>query len=201
MIPNKWDNITIDQYIRVVESARRETDDPLTILNEKVKQVSIVTGLPEDEVEDLTLDQIKEIKTLLDSEMPHIKPRRFKFKGVTYRPIYDPKELTGGKYSAIMNLCQDPLNKLHQILFLLCVPQKRTLFGWKDYEFESNEMGDKIKEFRELPMGIANPISVFFCALSENLMKAIQDYSDQKLQTLVDQGKQVLEDLKTDMDG
>lgn len=182
-IPRSWKEVTLKQYIELELLPKYDTDNEEEILKRKITEAHILTRLSVQEIDKMPFGELYEIKRLLDSNKPQRLRRSFKHNGVRYRVQLNPVKLDADKFLSILNLSRkDPIKKTPQILLNVCRPYKRVLFFWrKYYDFEPEEYVKKIEEFEQLPMNIASPILVFFCNLSEKLLKRIQEYSDQQM--------------------
>ena len=187
-IPKSWKDVTLQQYIELETLPNYDVDSESEILQRKITEAHILTGLSVKEIDKMPFGELYKIKTLLDSKKPQRLRRSFKHRGVRYRVQLNPSKLDSGRFLAILNLSRkDPVKKTPQILLNVCIPYKRVLFFWrKYYEFESEEFVDKIREFEQLPVSVANPILVFFCNLSERLLKRTQEYLGQQMSRQAD---------------
>jgi hypothetical protein len=195
-----WDNISIEQFAELQATFKDKPDNAVDKLNQKILQVSIITGKDLEEVEKMTLDDLKEIEDLLHSPLPTKIHKRFTVGGVVYRFMTNPNELTAGEYMSIMEAAKDnPFEALHRIMFDIARPIKLTLKGWKDYELEDHEIADRIEDFKKMPISVANPIAVFFCRLSKDLTSALVDYSHKELQKQTERMKKMEKEIQDEL--
>lgn len=206
MIPKNWDKIPLSNFIQYLEARKLEPKDEKDRFEILYKKASAILDISIDEARELkTKDQIALIK-LMKQPFPHILPLRFKHKGIKYRPFIFANKLDGNKYSAIKTLQAKGNDSLHQVLFLVCEPvkfgfrKKFPFIGWKSYEFKPDEIGKRIEEFKDLPMEVANPISVFFLTLSKKLNVLLRDYSIQEMDNLNKMMKEFQASLGKDTD-
>jgi len=59
----------------------------------------------------------------------------------------------------------------------------------------------RIKDFKTLPMEVANPMSVFFLNRSKNLKSLLDAYSIQTLKKMTQDMSELQASLESDMDG
>ena len=178
-IPRSWKEVTLQQYIELETLPKYDTKNEEEILNRKIVEAHILTGLSVEEIDKMPFGELYEIKNLLDSNKPYRLRKSFKHNGIRYKVELNPLKLESDRFLAVLNLSKlDPVKKTPQILLNICRPYKRTLFGRKYYDFEPEEFEKRIQDFRNLKMNIVNPILVFFCNLSELLLITIQGYSD-----------------------
>lgn len=202
MIPKNWDNVTIENFVGLQQALKDEEND--SKFDSLIKKICFLTGKSVEEVKQMDINQISKINKLLKTPLPTQLMTNFKLNGIRYRVILNARELTGERYTAIMNTAKrGTLENLHQIMFLISEPikwgfrKKFPFVGWKSYEFKPSEVPERIKDFHKLPLKVANPVSVFFSQLSKDLTKAILDYSIQK----VDQMNREAQDLIESTDG
>lgn len=207
-VPKNWNKIPLENFIHYLEY---KDEDPQT-LEEKFdliyKRTCAILGCSVEEAKGLTVQEQKDLVKLMSTPLPDILPLQFKHEGTTYRPIIQAKKLSGARYAGIKDAAKRGVNNnLYHILFLVSQPvkfgfrKKFPFIGWKEYDFKPEEMGDKIKEFKTLPMEVANPISIFFLTLSKNLKDLLEDYSIQTLNKMTKDMSELQEDLENDMAG
>ena len=223
-IPDNWDKVTIEGYISFMKSLGKETETTGDLARLQMSRVCFLTGCEPEDARELTVEEYTKVQRLTKVDLPQRLIFNFKLKGIRYKLIHqatkltgkrseaiktlDAKKLSGGEYASIMNVAKrGQLDNLHQIMFNLCEPLKfgfRSKFpfiGWKAYEFSSAEVEDRINDFKELTMDVTNPASVFFCRVSRDLTKALEDYSYSQLQKMTKQMEELRADLEKDLDG
>ena len=201
MIPDKWDNITVEQYLKLRDTMDVEVKDTEHALDIGVEQVRIVTnnyGLKDTDVYTRDLNKVQE---LVASEMPRKIIERFELNGQRYKVRLYPDQIPAGDYITIMNLAKKGDDYLHQILFTICKPLKRKGLRWVEYDFEAHELKDKINDFKQLPLKIAIPLRDFFLSVSTELTELTLAYSENELKKMTNQLESIKEDLLTDTDG
>ena len=181
-IPTKWEDVTIGNYINL----RPVLNSKLNPIERVVNILAVLTGQKRDVIKNISLDQFKSIKKkmgFLETELPNkLKHKRFKIGGQWYEFKVDAKKLLFGEYINSMEILQNAkddeeaiFNNLHHILTTICRPVKKTLFGWKHIEVDSEILRKTADNFlNNMPMTIAYPIGVFFYNHSEDLTKAIK---------------------------
>ena len=80
-----------------------------------------------------------------------------------------------------MNAWKEKDVQLHRLMFSVCVP-----INWrgKDQDLKPYEVQERLNEFKSMPMTIANPIVVFFWALSNDLTQSILQFSNSKMKEM-----------------
>jgi len=212
MIPDKWDNITVEQYLKLRDTMDVEVKDTEHALDIGVEQVRIVTnnyGLKDTDVYTRDLNKVQE---LVASEMPRKIIERFELNGQRYKVRLYPDQIPAGDYITIMNLAKKGDDYLHQILFTICRPLKKgwyktedkllpKKYGWHEFDFEAHELKDKINDFKQLPLKVAIPLRDFFLSVSTELTELTLAYSENELKKMTNQLESIKEDLLTDTDG
>lgn len=224
-IPKSWDKVTVEGYINLMKSLEKESED---VILESIKRIVFLTGCEPEEASQCTLDQIQDIKRLVNTPLPTRLKTRFKLKGINYRLLYltserlskwtnedletlnklDARQMTGGEYCAAMDvIARGQLDNLHHVMFLISQPikfgfkKKFPFFGWKDYDFLAYEIKDRINDFKSLTMEVAYPASVFFCEASKKLTTSLQEYSENEMMTIVEQMDQLESELAEEQGG
>jgi hypothetical protein len=202
MIPKNWDGVPIERWVKFMSLQDEEASTPHEIIVLQRKKVMAITGCTEEEARALKLSELQKITRLLTKPMNKMLIKRFKLNGFTYEVITRFHKLPSGKVeqlaadARILSTAQvtsalntkGDLNRIHQVIFNVCRPVKWRWFKYRPYEFEPHEIEDRIKDFKQLPMGIAYPIQFFFTNLS-------RAYSDYTLDFLTQKAKQVRSQL------
>lgn len=180
MLPKNWNDITIEQYVAVYKTLDEQPKDAEAQLNLLIKRTCLLTFKEPEWVEDnLTMNDLAKMQDFLKSELPTKLIKEFRFKGRRYKVDIDPTKYDAGRYMSVMNQLKDSkIDNLHKIIFLIC---REVDWKGKTVEVPIDELADRIDSFRELPMKIANPLSVFFYNLSNNLTDVILKYSTEQM--------------------
>ena len=229
-IPSNWNNVTIEGYVAFMKSIGKETETVAELARLQISRVCYLTGCEIEEAQKLTTKEYAKTQRLVKTPLPVKLKLRFKLNGIRYRVIYqhdrmtgersnaiseldaisklDARKMDGGAYASVMNCAKrGHLDTLHQIMFLLSEPlrwgfRKKWLFlGWKSYDFKEYEVEDRINDFKDLPMKVANPIAVFFCSLSKVLTIGLEDYSFSQMKRMTTQMKKLQQELENDLGG
>lgn len=197
-----WSAITVEQFVKTQKIIKEEPLNELDLHAQKKLIAEIITNKEMCDIENMKMRDLDAIYLdCLSPQLPTKIVRRFKLNGVNYEFNLDATQMTSGRYMSIMeSIKQNPLDNIHTVLFNVAHPVKRTLVGFKRYDFEPSEIHKRIEDFKQMPISIANPIAVFFCNLSVALTSVSVDYSVKKAVSLTEEMNQLAEDL-TDGDG
>ena len=213
MIPNNWDDITIEGYVAFNKSLKETASTNTDIVELQIKRVCYLTGCEPEEAEKLTTEEYAKVNELIKTPMPSLIRKRFKVCGKSYRFKLLSGPRTGGEYAAIMNTIKGDggldakLDNLHHIMFLISEPikfgfrKKFPFVGWKPYQFEGRDIPDRIQDFKQMKLKYANPAAVFFSKVSKELTSLLGDYSISALKEMTVQMKELEADLNEHMDG
>lgn len=180
MLPKNWDDITIEQYVAVYKTLSEEPRTSEAQLNLLIKRTCLLTNKdPEWVDENLTMTDLAKMQDFLKLDLPTKLITKFRFQGRKYVVDIDPTKYDAGRYISVMNQLKDSkIDNLHKVVFFVC----REVNAWgKTIEIPENEFAERVESFKQLPMKVVNPISVFFCNLSETLTEDIIKYSTQKV--------------------
>lgn len=196
-LPKNWDEISLDAYSRLYPLIKEKPKTALEQVNLNYRRIMSVMDCEVEDVDMLTVDEVTKFNNLITSEMPTKIYKRFKVNGYKYEFNLDANTLNAGGYASIMTDIQDkPYNMIYKIMFNIATPIKLTPMGYKPYEFEKTEIHERMEEFKQMPISVANPIAFFFCSLSKALTEVTEDYlSNQmkKMQTSLDHLKEDLQ--------
>lgn len=183
-LPNDWSDITIGKYQEIF--ALTKLPDTL-VLEKDIKMLSIITGLSEDIIGSVDIDdyatmmeQLQFIMTLPSAE--HI-PTQIKFDGVKYDLQMRVDKLKLAQYidlELLSKTSDEIIYNMHKILAIF-------LSNTKQYNTE--DMLRRAEIFKaKMTMDIAYPITVFFYLNYMTLLDGIQNY-------LVEEAKKQVREL------
>ena len=180
MLPKNWDDITLEQYVAVYKTLSEEPKDAEAQLNLLIKRTCLLTFKEPEWVEDnLTMSDLAKMQDFLKMDLPTKIVRNFRFNGRRYTVDLDPTKYEAGRYISVMNQLKDSkLDNLHKVIFIIC---REVDWRGRTIELEPSDFAHRVEEFKQLPMKIVNPLSVFFYNLSENLTNDIIRYSTEKV--------------------
>lgn len=207
-IPSKWDNLPLDRFVHYLEYINEEPETIEERFDLLYKRTCAILDCTVEEARKLTVkDQAKLVK-LFNTPMPTTLKISFKHEGKRYRPTIPVRELTGDKFVAIKNAAKrGTKDNLHHVLYLACdeyrygFKKKFPFIGWYKAELTDQEIEQGIKDFKTLPMKIANPMSVFFLTLSKRLNNLLNDYSIKVMKKMTEEMSELQASLENDMDG
>lgn len=223
MLPKNWDDITLEQYVAVYKTLSEEPKGEDGDWNLLIKRVCLLTNKEPGWVDDnLTLNDLQKMQEFLKSELPTKLITDFRFNGRRYKVITNPtllkrsaykrildgikEKINGGDLSAVdatkmdfdgymssMNTIRNKdkvLDNLHWTIFQVCHE-----VDWRGnvIEVPLGEIPERIEAFKQLPLKIANPISVFFWNLSKHLTNDMIKYSTEQM-------NKATADLQTEID-
>jgi hypothetical protein len=176
MLPKNWNDITIEQYVAVYKTLSEDPKDAEAQLNLLVKRVCLLTNQEPDWVEDnCTMQDLARMQDFLKSDLPTKLITDFRFDGRRYKVDIDPTKYDAGRYMSVMNQLKDSkIENLHKVIFQVC---REVDWKGKTIEIDLKELPQRIESFKQLPLKVANPISVFFWTLCDNLTDVTLQYS------------------------
>ena len=177
MIPKDWSQVTLEQYSKLHPTLTVEGLTDLELVDNKILQISILTGVSLEDAENSPQTYIDKVRELLETPMPTKIVRRFRINKQNYEFNLDANSLKASGYIGIMDAVKDdPIKHLHRTMFNLCKPIKASYKGWKKYDFEPSEVTEKMNDFKLMPISVAYPMAVFFLNLLKHLIGDSEDY-------------------------
>ena len=208
MIPKDWKGINIKQFIQLYPTFKVEgVGDGVEvdykvlahrIIDNKAKQLSIIMNISEKEAMNCTNKEGHQVKLLLETPLPTKIVKTFRLKGIVYQFNMDANALNTGGYVGSMNaIKEDPIKNMHVSMFNLAKPVKYSWLRakWIPYEFKNEDIGDRMKDFLDMPISVAYPIAVFFLKLSKDLTPVMEDYLKESLEKMSNSLDEIKEDL------
>lgn len=191
MIPKNWNKVTLEKYAKIQETLKLEPRNELERFDLQVERMCYLLGITIPEaLANCTTDDFAKLQKLIAKPLPTRLMLSFRFKGVHYRPKR-AEEINGGSYAAIMNLAKNTtFNNLNQIMFNIVQPYKFgfkksfPFIGWNKFDYKADEVEKVVKDFKELPMEIVNPVSVFFLRVSKELTNHLHEELVKKMEKM-----------------
>lgn len=182
-IPKSWADVTIAQFNEI---NRLDKSDEMDYL---VSSISVLCGLSVENVESLTLSQLRAIgqKMTFLQTMPEKFVNYFKIKGNTYFVDCNIAHISAGQYIDLNKYIEDGADEnLHKILTVFCLPTRRTFLGRKPSKYgvgyDINKLADEF--YKHATIDAVYPLAVFFCKLLEKSMPAIQASLAKEMESL-----------------
>lgn len=197
-IPRNWNELTVGQYEDLYPTFTKEYKNPLDKI---IEQLMVLSKCSEQEVEQLTIAELEELKKdmeFLNGDIQGRLVKTFKVGGKRYRFETNAKKLKGGSYMTAMHIQENnPHTNLHKVLFNIATP-----VNWfrrdkkQDIDYE-----EEIEYFKDIPMSIAYPMVSFFLLLSKALTVYTEDYLHDQVKQMNQKMMELKEDLVKDSDG
>lgn len=183
-----FERLTVGQFQELYKINRSESSE----YEKAISFVSLITGQPRWEVEQMSLRDFKAISKgvlSLFSELPEMPKlnRYIKLGKRWFEIILDPRKLTAGQYMDIQHFLgqKTPVELvMHQIVATLLIPVKR--FG--PFIRRGKYNGETHADISELVQGLkimeVNSICVFFLRLWNASIMAMVPYLEKELSTM-----------------
>ncbi len=203
MVPDNWNKVTLEGYAAFMRSLKEEPETAEEKYNLMIKQVMYLTNCEPEEAESATVEDFSKIKRLIKTPKPELLHKEFELNSIRYRFKLLSGTRTGGELTAINNVQKrGVIDNLHQIMFLISEPLKRKRFGlgWEPYEFDNVEIPERINDFKQLTLEVANPAAVFFSRVRNELQDLLENYLLDEMDKQMKELKELEADLKEHMD-
>ncbi len=172
-----------------------------------IKVISIITGKTETEVMNLPLNKtIKLAKKIefLKTDVPVNKVDFIKVKGKRYRCNYNIKDIEAARYIETKYFSGDFAGNIHKIAASMVIPQRFTIFGWKDNKYQANKHDEYADDLLTASIVDVMGSVVFFYLVFRTWIKVSQDYlkkDTKKMKMTEGQTEMILQVLCDSMDG
>ena len=197
-LPKDYSQVTLAQLIelKAIDQDKTIDSEPAAHLTRALLKLSVFNGVPYEELESMPISELKEdIKKLgfLDTLPSDKRIEWFKCGGYWWKVNFDITRLSAGNYIDLDMLVKDTdkvLDNAHKIMAIFCQP-----FKWlRKYNGLTDEQ--KWEKLRQCPVSVAYPLSVFFCALFQNLIENLPDYLQKESEQLMKEAKELQESPK-----
>ena len=175
----KWTNLTLWQYQQLMPTITNPDKD-WTELDIEVKQLCIVTGLTEYQIDSLSLTALQELRKELNFLNESIEGKPVNYIEVNkkrYRINYDIKNMPSARYIESKVFSKDTLANLHKIAASMVIPQKRNWFGkWIDQNYDASKHEEYAADMQEANFVDIYHSLVFFYQVYKNWIEISKDY-------------------------
>jgi hypothetical protein len=175
----KWNNLTLWQYQQLMPIITNPEKD-WTELDKEVKQLAVISGLTEYQIDSLSIETLKEMRQDLAFLDEPIEGKPVDFivvNGRRYRMNYDIKNMPAARYIESKVFSKDTLGNLHKIAASMVMPQKKTWFGkWVDDKYDASKHEDYAADMQEANFIHVYHSLVFFCQVYRNWIEVSRDY-------------------------
>jgi hypothetical protein len=175
----KWNNLTLWQYQQLMPIITNPEKD-WTELDKEVKQLAVISGLTEYQIDSLSIETLKEMRQDLAFLDEPIEGKPVDFivvNGRRYRMNYDIKNMPAARYIESKVFSKDTLGNLHKIAASMIIPQKKTWFGkWVDDKYDASKHEDYAADMQEANFIHVYHSLVFFYQVYRNWIEVSRDY-------------------------
>ena len=210
VIPSTWDKVTLENYYpfeRTLGEDEFEGWEELSAeelevkkLDLRVKRACFLSDSDPEDIMQMTIEELSAVDKLIKTPYPSKAKNTFKFKGKRFRVLLDPRKWDAWRYQAIMNECRNEGGgNIHKLMYLVTVEVKHK-WSKKEIKIEPDEIEQRINDFKQLSVAVANPIGVFFWNLYNVLTEVTLSYSETEMEKLTKITKEA-EDSLRNMDG
>lgn len=195
----KWNELTLWQYQQIMPIITNPDKD-WTELDKEVKLLCIITGMTEQQIDSLSIEDLKELRkelTFLDEPIEG-KPVDFiVINGRRYRMNYDIKNMPAARYIESKVFSKDTVANLHKIAASMIIPQKKLWFGkWVDDKYDASKHEQYASDMAEANFIHVYHSLVFFYQVYRNWIEVSRDYMIQEMKTAgmtTEQAEQVVQ--------
>lgn len=203
-----WEDLTLWQYQQLVPIITKP-DPEWTELDIDVKKLVIITGLTEQQIDSLPIDELKALRKqlgFLDNDIPQkALPKYIDANGKRYKIVYNVKKMPAARYIESKVFSKDNVANLHKIAASMVIPQQKNWLGrWVDAKYDASDHEIYATDLALSKfVDIYSPL-VFFYHLYRNWIEVSRDFMIQEMMTTglnQIQAEQVVETLCQSMDG
>jgi len=200
-----WSQVTVFQWQQLMNLFSQSDNEDIEIVS--IKVISIITGKTETEVMNLPLTKtIKLAKKIefLKTDVPVNKVDFIKVKGKRYRCNYNIKDMEAARYIETKYFSGDFAGNIHKIAASMVIPQRFTIFGWKDEEYDASKHDVYADDLLTASIADVMGSVVFFYLVFRTWIKVSQDYlkkDTKKMKMTEGQTEMILQVLCDSMDG
>ena len=182
----KWNELTLWQYQQIMPIITNPDKD-WTELDKEVKLLCIITGMTEQQIDSLSIEDLKELRKELAFLDEPIEGKPVDFiviNGRRYRMNYDIKNMPAARYIESKVFSKDTLANLHKIAASMVIPQKKQWFGkWVDNKYDASKHEEYSSDMQEANFIHIYHSLVFFYQVYRNWIEVSRDYMIREMTT------------------
>ena len=182
----KWNELTLWQYQQIMPIITNPDKD-WTELDKEVKLLCIITGMTEQQIDSLSIEDLKELRKELAFLDEPIEGKPVDFiviNGRRYRMNYDIKNMPAARYIESKVFSKDTLANLHKIAASMVIPQKKQWFGkWVDDKYDASKHEEYSSDMQEANFIHIYHSLVFFYQVYRNWIEVSRDYMIREMTT------------------
>lgn len=200
-----WSDVTVFQWQQLNELYKEYDLDNTKDIS--IKAVAIITNKTENEILKTPLsDTIKLISKIefIKGEIPTKRVDYISTKNRRYRCNYNVKDMSAARYIESKHFVTDFTGNLHMIAASMIVPQKLTIFGWKDDKYDARKHEEYANDLLSASIVEVMGSVVFFYLVFRTWIKVFRDYLKQEIVKMgmsEYQAEIVIQSLCESMDG
>ena len=171
-----WKDINVFQWQQlfgILQKKESYTDEEIAI-----KALSIVYNKTENQIRSLSVNEVNKLTNSLTFLNTELKPehKEFVYCGKKrYRFNYDVKQMLTGRYIESKYFLKDFEANVHKIGASMVIPQRWTLFGYKDAKYDATKHEQYANDLLKAPVTEVLGSVVFFYLLYNKWIKSSQD--------------------------
>lgn len=182
----KWNELTLWQYQQIMPILTNPNKD-WTELDKEVKLLCIITGMTEQQIDSLSIEDLKELRKELAFLDEPIEGKPVDFiviNGRRYRMNYDIKNMPAARYIESKVFSKDTVANLHKIAASMIIPQKKQWFGkWIDDKYDASKHEQYASDMAEANFIHVYHSLVFFYQVYRNWIEVSRDYMIREMTT------------------
>lgn len=181
--PTTWGEVTLAHF-----QGLTTLDPDLSELDKIIAYITVLTGIPTEEVLDLSLPDFKQLQavimTLLNTERQQIPTFTWEYSGVTYGMQHLLTKITAGEFIDLDTLTSDQdnfLSHLHVLMAILFRPLKKgpSTLGGTDFtlvKYRHEDLETRAPIMMHMPMNVVWGAIFFFQLYASKLHPATMGY-------------------------
>lgn len=172
-----WQDISVFQYQQLYSII--QNNDKITEEEIAIKAMAVVYNKTENQIRNLSINEVTKMTNDLKFLNQEFKPEKkdFVYCGKKrYRFNYDVRQMASARYIESKYFIRDFEVNIHKVAASMVIPQRWSLFGWKDLKYDSKKHSEYAEDLLNAPICEVLGSVVFFYQLFNNWIKNTPDY-------------------------
>lgn len=195
-----WKDINLFQYQQIIEANKIE--HPMDRID---RLIGIINNYTPTQVNNLSVERYnEEVKRLkfLESDVEGKPVKYIDVNGKRYKCVYDVRKMPSARYIESKVFQTDLIPNLHKLAASMVIPMKKTIWGWKEGEFDSIMHPVYAEDMLEAKFVDIYHSIVFFYHVYRIWIEVSKDYLKHQMnQQGIAEAEKALADLLSIMDG
>lgn len=174
-----WHSLSVQQ-VQSIEAIRKGVKKEDIAADVDTRLLAVIMNKTEDEIDSLPLEKYRDLRgqlSFLETEPEDSQPVEwFQIGKKRYRCIYQIEKMPAARYIEGKTFNENFTDNLHKIAASMVMPQKKTIFGWRDRKYNAADHILYANDLLQAPFMQIRASCLFFYHVYINWIIVMWDY-------------------------